>query len=688
MMQVKNPQVYKIHYHFTAIQSRSKVASNRYLNSIAMLRNLTVILFVVEFAFARIYDRCELAKELRHVHDFPEEHISTWVCIVQHESQFNTSAMNPGSGDHGLFQISQLYWCSPPGDGFACNTACSSFRDDNISDDVRCVKKIYKEHTRLSGNGFNAWAVYPLYCKGDTSKYIGGCPGNLIDNTVSSTVEEEVPVNEDDDGYDFPPLPGSPKVYSRCELAKELKNVHKFPEEQISKWVCIAEHESNFNTSANNKGSGDHGLFQISEQYWCSPYGRGLGCNANCASFRDRSIADDVKCIRLIYQEHTAISGDGFNAWVVYPLYCKGDTSSYIRGCFGVDDDGYDFPRLPSPPKTVLNNIVGNAIEDDGYEFPSLPSTEKTLSSTTRAPSPPKLNVGVSNSIPIFSYYSSSTVPPKIPAILFETKQTFSTGFSFAGNTPTTPKSLYTFESNPTINITKLLDTSSVPKKQFSNNLNIVPSTFPKSSVLPNQNTFTTKSDVFKSSTYSPFSTIATKTPSIKNTAIPFLSSSSTPNNASLSPKARQLTFKTFQPFTMRQRTGIPRHTRPPGFPPRPSRPNASPARPSRPGPPPPPAGPIFTLRPTTFTGPVATSVYVTSPKPLGRELKAGASDRSYFASASSLSKVLTSSSSSVPSTTSSSTVKRSDSRASEQFPGYSFSRTRLGFRLFHNSRK
>ena len=29
--------------------------------------------------------------------------------------------------------------------------------DDDITDDVKCVQTIYKEHEGLSGNGFNAW---------------------------------------------------------------------------------------------------------------------------------------------------------------------------------------------------------------------------------------------------------------------------------------------------------------------------------------------------------------------------------------------------------------------------------------------------------------------------------------------------------------------------------------------------
>ncbi|XP_037505804.2 lysozyme 2 [Rhipicephalus sanguineus] len=56
------------------------------------------------------------------------------------------------------------------------------------------------------------------------------------------------------------------KVFEKCELARELLYVHGFPEDQIPQWVCIAEHESLFNSSAvgrmNWDGSADHGLFQ------------------------------------------------------------------------------------------------------------------------------------------------------------------------------------------------------------------------------------------------------------------------------------------------------------------------------------------------------------------------------------------------------------------------------------------
>ncbi|KAJ8938844.1 hypothetical protein NQ314_011304 [Rhamnusium bicolor] len=181
------------------------------------LKLALLLFFITTFISAKVYDRCELAHELKYVYEFSEREIPTWICIIAHESIYDTAAMNPGSGDHGLFQISQVYWCSPPGDGFGCNTPCASFRDDNITDDVQCVKRIFKEHSRISGDGFTAWAVYHLYCKGDTSAYIRNCFENEIENVslgeevLPSYLISEKPLDEDDEGYEFPPLPMPPK---------------------------------------------------------------------------------------------------------------------------------------------------------------------------------------------------------------------------------------------------------------------------------------------------------------------------------------------------------------------------------------------------------------------------------------------------------------------------------------------
>lgn len=112
---------------------------------------LILFLLIVDVSHGKIYQRCKLARELHYVHRIPFEHIGTWVCIAKHESSFNTAAIGnantDGSLDHGLFQISDRYWCSPQRKG--CGLTCAKLRNGDISDDVVCMIKIYKEHQRF-----------------------------------------------------------------------------------------------------------------------------------------------------------------------------------------------------------------------------------------------------------------------------------------------------------------------------------------------------------------------------------------------------------------------------------------------------------------------------------------------------------------------------------------------------------
>lgn len=314
----------------------------------------------------KVYERCELAVELRDKFKLPQDQIATWVCIAYHESRFNTSAEGrlnaDGSGDHGLFQISDIYWCSYSSQpGKACGVTCEDMKNSDISDDIRCIQIIFDEHRRISGNGFNAWSVYKPYCQGREESFIHNC----FDETVPSTSIRPRP------GITAPTQPGKKsaltvappigKVYDRCELANDLLHKFNFPREQVATWVCIAYHESSFNTSAegrlNADGSGDHGLFQISDIYWCSPPGNGWACGVSCADLKDSDITDDVKCVRTIFEEHQRLSGDGFNAWSVYKPYCQGMSESFTRGCFGSDDDQPVTAGLPKPAITAPTRI-------------------------------------------------------------------------------------------------------------------------------------------------------------------------------------------------------------------------------------------------------------------------------------------------------------------------------------------
>lgn len=133
-----------------------------------------VILFSPYPCKAKIYNRCQLAKELVQKHGFDRNSIADWICLVKSESSYDTAAKggpnSNGSYDHGLFQINDRYWCSPPGPHNDCGVTCSALRSDDITASAKCAKKIFRRH------GFNAWYGWKKACEGkDVSSYIKDC---------------------------------------------------------------------------------------------------------------------------------------------------------------------------------------------------------------------------------------------------------------------------------------------------------------------------------------------------------------------------------------------------------------------------------------------------------------------------------------------------------------------------------
>ncbi|XP_067124823.1 lysozyme C-like [Centruroides vittatus] len=134
-----------------------------------------LLISILTFVESKIYDSCELAKELVHKHDFAKQDVANWICLVKHESEFNTTAKGGPNGydnsyDHGLFQINDHYWCAPPEEINECNMRCDDLRNDDITDDVKCVRKIFDIH------GFSAWTAWKNHCNGtDLSSYMKDC---------------------------------------------------------------------------------------------------------------------------------------------------------------------------------------------------------------------------------------------------------------------------------------------------------------------------------------------------------------------------------------------------------------------------------------------------------------------------------------------------------------------------------
>ncbi|KAI5708022.1 hypothetical protein M8J77_014796 [Diaphorina citri] len=127
------------------------------------------------------FGACELAKFLVRQRGIARRDVPTWVCIATKESNRNSNARSPkngnGSRDHGIFQINDKYWCTASGPaGKECHAKCSSFEDNNITDDVACVVKIHSQTQRARGNGFQAWSTYH-YCNTNSkvSTYVRGC---------------------------------------------------------------------------------------------------------------------------------------------------------------------------------------------------------------------------------------------------------------------------------------------------------------------------------------------------------------------------------------------------------------------------------------------------------------------------------------------------------------------------------
>merc|ERR1712071_63969 len=94
-----------------------------------------------------------LAYEMIHTHGFASGSISEWICLIEHESGYNTAAKGgpnyDASYDWGLFQVNDYYWCSGSGQASKyndCNVKCSSLTNTNIGDDCDCAKLIYKRH--------------------------------------------------------------------------------------------------------------------------------------------------------------------------------------------------------------------------------------------------------------------------------------------------------------------------------------------------------------------------------------------------------------------------------------------------------------------------------------------------------------------------------------------------------------
>ncbi|XP_061477710.1 lysozyme C, milk isozyme-like [Rhineura floridana] len=111
------------------------------------------------------YLKCQLHDELiiRGLDGYHGIGIGHWLCLVLFSSQFDTAhyEFTDGHPYYGLFYLSGLLWCDngrhPTKNG--CNIDCEKFLDDNIADDIECVKKV-----SASKKGMFVWKTFEEYC--------------------------------------------------------------------------------------------------------------------------------------------------------------------------------------------------------------------------------------------------------------------------------------------------------------------------------------------------------------------------------------------------------------------------------------------------------------------------------------------------------------------------------------------
>ncbi|XP_055973877.1 alpha-lactalbumin [Sorex fumeus] len=111
---------------------------------------------------AKQFTKCELYRELSGLSDY-DFTLQELICVIFHISGYDSQTVlnNNGSTEYGLFQISNKSWCRDnkfPESENICNISCQKFLDDDLTDDVMCVKKI------LDRKGIDYWLAHKALC--------------------------------------------------------------------------------------------------------------------------------------------------------------------------------------------------------------------------------------------------------------------------------------------------------------------------------------------------------------------------------------------------------------------------------------------------------------------------------------------------------------------------------------------
>lgn len=138
-------------------------------------------------------------------------------------------------------------------------------------------------------------------------------------------------------------------IIERCEFVRALKNQRpQIDNQDLNGWTCLAKYLSTFDTSlrvSDAAGATYHGIFQLSDQYWCSndvPAER--ACYVRCDQFRDENLTDDFACVQKIYEENKINYGNGFSSWPTFKTFC-GNGRDLIQDCLAETNKSINLTR-------------------------------------------------------------------------------------------------------------------------------------------------------------------------------------------------------------------------------------------------------------------------------------------------------------------------------------------------------
>ncbi|XP_074076818.1 alpha-lactalbumin [Macrotis lagotis] len=126
---------------------------------------LLLLSIVLPTTPAKNLNKCEFIQKVREQKLDSYVPMPEFTCTIFHSTGFSThnKVDNNGNTEYGIFQISNNGWCAEKQEDVAksvCGIHCSKFLDEDITDDIACVKKIMQRTERL-----DYWKAYKTFCR-------------------------------------------------------------------------------------------------------------------------------------------------------------------------------------------------------------------------------------------------------------------------------------------------------------------------------------------------------------------------------------------------------------------------------------------------------------------------------------------------------------------------------------------